>query len=261
MGYEVCFKFYEKAEKGYNTDEEKELKAKVGDPFEEITLEQLAGSIMAQFARRDIMVFDCEIIELSRKKINFKETDGGIIIKNKKYSFDKGAKVHCQDIVQDVTPPPPMSYQPPRPIPIAQPMRQIIPYDEEIQQQQQMQERIQQQQNLAPKRPRPSLAGRRPIRYEVYCPDKVLRVEAQKRGLAFTMHEKYPIYQELVGENVGVGYTYVTVDDNGHERRVHASHFQPETKGLIGPFAVDNDFGGMSMDGGNGNMPPMPQLR
>jgi len=248
MGFEVRYLFYEKAEKGYNTDEEKELKSKVGDPFEEITLEQLAGSIMAQFARRDIMVFDCEIIELSRKKINFKETDGGIIIKNKKYSFDKGAKVHCQDIVQEAPPAPQVAYQPPMAVPIqpAQPT-QLMTYDEEAKHNQAMQERIRYQQNLAPKQPAPALVGMRPIRHEIFCPDKVLRIEAKKRGLAFTMHNRYPIYEELVGENAGVGYTYVTVDDHGRKQRVHASHFQPETKGLIGPFSVDNDFGGMDV--------------
>lgn len=264
MGFEVCYKYYEKAEKGYDTDEEKEIKSKVGDPFEEISMEQLAGAIMAQFARRDIMVFDCDIIELSRKKINFKETDGGIIIKNKKYSFDKGAKIHCQDIVQDAPQHAPtpgmMPHQ--QQIPVAMPVQPQQPqalttYDEEFKQQQAAQ---------ALHKPRvknvPMLPGRKPLRYEVFCPDKVLRLEAQKRGLAFSMHQRYPIYEELMGESNAIGYTYLTVDDNGSEKKVHCSHFQPETKGLIGPFAVDNDFGGMSMDGGGvGEYGPPPTLR
>tara|TARA_Y100000034_G_scaffold106329_1_gene134951 strand:+ start:2175 stop:2891 length:717 start_codon:yes stop_codon:yes gene_type:complete len=100
MGYEVTYKYYEKAERGYKTEEEKDLKAKIGDPFEEVPMEKLAAAIMAQFARRDIMVFDADIVELTRKPIKFKETKGGVILKNKKYSFDQGTELHCENLVE-----------------------------------------------------------------------------------------------------------------------------------------------------------------
>ncbi len=100
MGYEVNYKYYERADRGYNTEEEKDLKAKIGDPFEDVPMEKLAAAIMAQFARRDIMIFDAEIVELTRKVIKFKETKGGIILKNRKYSFDQGSELHCENVVE-----------------------------------------------------------------------------------------------------------------------------------------------------------------
>lgn len=109
MGFEVKYAYYEKGDRGYNTEDEKELTSKVGEPFDDVTLEQLAGAIMAQFARRDIMVFDAEIYELAKKKISFKETNGGIILKNKKYSFDKGAALHCANVVETIAPEPQQS--------------------------------------------------------------------------------------------------------------------------------------------------------
>ena len=217
MGFEITYKFYEKAEKGYNVEEEKDFKAKVGEPFDEITLEQLAGSIMAQFARRDIMVFDAEVYELAKKQISFKEADGGIILKNKKYRFDRGTQLHCESVVEDL------------PSSEVEQSQAIIPYVEA--------------KPPAPvvgrKTPR-KLSGLAPMRYEVYNPERYLVDEARVRGLRFTIGARYPIYQERqLGDTAAHGFSYVTADDKGDRQVLHASHFQPESGGLIGDFDVD----------------------
>jgi hypothetical protein len=253
MGYEVLYKFYNKKEDepGYEMDSPEELKASVGDPFEEVTLEELAGAIMAQFARRDIMVFDAQIIELSRKEISFKETTGGIILKNKKYSFDQGTKLHVQDVVQAL----PSGVMPhealhPRPqpsiIPPITPQNSVIPYDEELALQEAKQAQADAAALLANKPPAPRIAGKTPLRYEVYDSDKILALEAAKRGYKFTQGQRYPVYEERVSPSHGM-YDYSTVDDAGQPRTVASNHFQPETKGqLIGDFQQDKEYGGLN---------------
>ena len=224
MGFEITYKFYERAEKGYNIEEEKEFRAKAGEPFDEITLEQLAASIMAQFARRDIMIFDAEVYELARKQISFKESDGGIILKNKKYRFDKGTQLHCETVAEDL----PAGVMP-HEADQSKADQSIIPY-------------VDQQKPPALKIPR-KLAGKTPLRYEIYNPERYLVAEARARGLRFTIGARYPIYQERpLGDTAAHGFSYVTADDKGNREVLHGSHFQPEGGGLVGDF---NDSSGV----------------
>ena len=98
MGYEVVYFFHPRDEEGnYQKNETKELKKKVGDAFEDVPLEKLASVVMSQLARRDIWVFDVKIQELVKKEISFKETKGGIVIKNKKFlEFDDNQILLCK---------------------------------------------------------------------------------------------------------------------------------------------------------------------
>ena len=52
---------------------------------------------MSQLARRDIWVVDVDILEFKRQKINFRETKGGIVIKNKKFSLDNDTNIIMQE--------------------------------------------------------------------------------------------------------------------------------------------------------------------
>ena len=85
MGFECCYYYHEKVDGDYNKEETKTFKKKVGDPFDDVPLEKLAASIMAQMARRDIWIVNVEIFELSKKPVNFKESKGGIVIKTKSF--------------------------------------------------------------------------------------------------------------------------------------------------------------------------------
>jgi len=49
--------------------------------LEEVPVEKLASAVMMQLARRDIMVFNVEISEFIKRKVSFKETKGGVLIK------------------------------------------------------------------------------------------------------------------------------------------------------------------------------------
>ena len=72
MGFEVCYSFHDRINGEYNKEEVKTFKKKVGDPFDEISLEKLASSIISQLARRDIWIIALDVYELSKKKVAFK---------------------------------------------------------------------------------------------------------------------------------------------------------------------------------------------
>lgn len=94
MGYVVEYWYYEEVEKGeYNKEEKKSGTINVGTPYEDVSLEQLAGKVMALMARRNILVFDVEIYEFAKKKVKFNESSDGIIVKNKKFKFDDGVRI------------------------------------------------------------------------------------------------------------------------------------------------------------------------
>jgi hypothetical protein len=94
MGFEITYYYKEATEVAGTYEEEVLMKtSKIGKFDEDVSLDILAGKIMAQLARRNILIVDIEIFEYTKKKINYKETDSGILIKNKKFSFDSGAMV------------------------------------------------------------------------------------------------------------------------------------------------------------------------
>jgi hypothetical protein len=168
---------------------------------------------MMQLARRDIMVFDVEIFEFTKKKISFKETKGGVLIKNKKFNLDGSVETVTYD--DDIPPPEylqPTQFQP------MQAQQQPVVVDSK-------------QNNQA-------------IRWEVFDPDPAL-IGMLTRKYRLSPKRKYPIFEEKtviqnVRDNVygGMtqipGYEYVIIDDAGQRIRVPSMHFMPESKGLIG---------------------------
>ena len=87
MGYEVIYYYQDKTKDGFS-EEIKSFKKRIGDPYEEFPIEKLSGAILLQLARRDIYVKNLEIFEITKKKIKFRETKNGIILNNKKFSFN-----------------------------------------------------------------------------------------------------------------------------------------------------------------------------
>jgi hypothetical protein len=215
MGFEVTFKYHERKEKGgYNTEETKELSREIGKTFEEVSLEKLAASIMMQMARRDIWVVDCDIVELTRKKVSFRETDGGVIIKNKKFTLDTIAnEVQCEDLAPQV-------------VDVARPTSQSVP-------QAPVQKQVAQP---------PDQLGA-PQRMEAYDPDPQLAKLNLVKG--FTPGKRYPIFKEMRDPREGqmgraLPMLYLTVDDSGKQRRVPQDYFVPVTAGL-GKFFEDGN--------------------
>lgn len=91
MGFEITFRYYERNEDGsYNTEEVKDFKKKVGKPYDETPLEQAAKVILAQLAKRNILVIGTDVQEFVKRDVSFKESaDGyGIILKGKKFTID-----------------------------------------------------------------------------------------------------------------------------------------------------------------------------
>lgn len=89
MMYEIKFFYYERNEdNSYDKNNLKNITKNIGGITDEIDIKEVAGVIMKQLARRDIWVETCEVYEYSKKQISFKETKGGIVLKNKKFLFD-----------------------------------------------------------------------------------------------------------------------------------------------------------------------------
>ncbi|RDJ35359.1 MAG: hypothetical protein DWQ19_11125 [Crenarchaeota archaeon] len=220
MGFEVVFHYHEEVEKGeYNYEETKTKTSKVGSPYEEVSLEVLAGRIMAQLARRNILVVDVEIYEFTKKKLNYREADDGVVIKNKKFKFDDGpvvveaaedAEENAETQLQKLLANPAIQ--------AALNSSGVKPHNTPA--------------AVSPSPPPPPSTGvKKALRQEIFDPDPVLLKDAKKRGLAFTVGKKYPIYSEKIGP---VGMVYEVKDDNGHNCRLADKFFLPPTAGLTG---------------------------
>lgn len=92
MGFEIKYK-YQNIVEGVVEESILEGSIKVGSPYEEVSLEMVAGKIIALMAKRKIQLGQIEVFEIVKKPINFKENEEGIVLKNKKFKFDDGAPV------------------------------------------------------------------------------------------------------------------------------------------------------------------------
>lgn len=198
MGFEVLYKYHERKDGVYDKEETKSLKKKVGDPFDDIPLEKLAGAIMAQLARRDIFVIEVEVVELSKKPISFKETNGGVVIKNKKFLFDASSNLIVQEI-QDTA---------------------EVPQIQNV--------AVEQPHNLVHNNGSPNLG--RPIDFVIFAPELPQMPEVKKKGLRLTPEKKYPVYAR---EQIGITTALKIVDDVGREQMISDVYFVPANIKLL----------------------------
>ena len=211
MGFEIKYFYKESSEFGQYKDEILSKTSKVGKFEEDVPLEVLAGKIMSQLARRNILIVDIEIYEYAKKKINYKETDSGIIIKNKKFSFDSGAILESglQDdeevsrILEDED--------------LLNKIKNAIGIQKES-------KKI----NLAKK---PTEVSKKFIRKEVYDPEIVTKHKVEQKGYKFTVGKAYPIFSEK--SLIGGVINYLTNDDSGREVEVAAECFVAQSSGLL----------------------------
>lgn len=236
MGFEITYKYYEEVSKGeYNKEEVKSKTVKVGSPYDDISLEILAGKVMAQLARRNILVTEVEIYEFAKKKISFKEASDGILIKNKKFSFDDGAVMKSEEISEE------------EPVQLSQ--------NSQNNSAQQLLNQLLANPAVAAVLNAgvmsvPGVAGStKPVikntdgniniapiinptqimRYEIYNPaDKIFVEDARKRGFHFTVGKKYPILAEKPARNMSVGMLYTTIDDKGKRQIMSDKFFTPD---------------------------------
>lgn len=100
MAYEITYFYHERnPEGGYNIEDKKELKRSIGKAYEDTPLSQVAKSILAQLARRDIWVVDVKLKELVKREVSFKESkDGfGIVLKGKKFTIQDTEGVQVEE--------------------------------------------------------------------------------------------------------------------------------------------------------------------
>ena len=210
MGYECILHYYEEVSKGeYNKEESKTKSIKIGSPYEDIPAEVLAGKLMAQLARKNMLIFDIEIFEFAKKKISYKETNDGILIKNRKFNFD-----------DDTT--------------IFNSVNSVQSEDEEVIEKVVVP-------NITAKTINPSVSSPpkldRPIRYEIFSPDDPLLLNSYRsEKMPFTLNQKYPIYSEKpAGNDIRLGMNYIVKDDKGDKRTVNDKFFTPIVR-------LSNDF-------------------
>lgn len=235
MGYEIVYRYKEATEApGVYSDEVKEKSAKIGKVTEDVGLDALAAKIMSQLARRNILIVDVEIWEYERKKVSYRETASGIVIKNKKFAFDAGKVAETCDWDE----PPQEEFKP-----LPEPSKELA------------------DRSCPLSSPRPAAA--RPMRHEVFDPDPIALHKAQQRGLKFTVGKKYPIHSE---NSLGTSVIYRTTDDRGREVDVGAEHFVAIGAGLAlqddGPTYVGAENQKEEVDlWGNYERVDMPDIR
>jgi hypothetical protein len=210
MGYEVKYQYHAKDENGeYNTDETKEGSIKVGTPYEDLPLDNLAGKVMSLLARRNILVTEIETYEYTKKKISFSEEENGIKIKNKKFKFDDGPPVQCseeynvKEQLQAIISAHPELLEGAAQTPTAPAQGSIRPVPTKV--------------DSTPHQSREQV-----IRREYYWPDDERWVNYARNtnpNMSFTLKKAYPIYAEKNepsdGQTIG-GILYKTRDDNGN---------------------------------------------
>lgn len=226
MGYELTFHYHEEISKGeYDRETTKTKNVKIGSPTDDIPMEAVASRIMAQLARRNILVVDVDIFEYTKKKLSYKETEDGILIKNKKYSFDDGVNLSCITVDEEEAP-------------VNNAVGQLMNNQQGLQQL--LAALLAGNQNIisdmakAPaKDSKPNLAVAAPVkalRHEIFDPfEKSLIEDSRRRGMMFTVGKKYPIINERADQRgIQFGMIYTTIDDTGKRYNLNDKFFTPQ---------------------------------
>lgn len=206
--FEIEFKYYkQKEDLDYNKDEPLVFKNKFGKVDEDYPREKLAKYILTQLARRDIFIYDVDIYEFTKKKVNFKLGKNGFSIAGNKFNNSDLAE-DC-NLENDVPTEPqeiPHAPSPHSPKPPVQENKFI---------------------NLASKLN--NSKTKKIIRKVAFVPP--LRMEKAKFPYKFTLNKIYPVYSERYVTN-GVGMYITTVDDNNDILEVIDEYFVPANAAL-----------------------------
>lgn len=235
MGYEIIYHYKESLSPGEYSEEIKQKTVKVGNAQEDIPLEGAAAKVMAQLARRNILIVEVEIYEFTKKKLSYKETDDGILIKNKKFRFDDGpvcvgTSSAEEDDLAEMLENPEMKTK----------LLALLNGTQTASAPTHV---------GAPRQQAPSLNGRRPKRMEVFDPDERNLAVAQSRGYRFKVGKAYPVLEEITRGMPPVSTTdYVTINDLGREVTVPAEFFMMQTAGLRYDGLVDDGRNGRPAD-------------
>jgi hypothetical protein len=237
MGYEVKYHYHDKTESGYDTDDVKIFTKRVGKSFEDASLGAVASAIIRQLARRDIWVVNVEIVEFVKKEISFRESKGGIVIKNRKFNFDSIS----QSIVED------------------EDVVVVVDDVDDV-----VEDTVDARSVPLPVNPPVAESLGRSLRKEFFNPQVPgLAQECQRRGYAFTVGNLYDIYKEYPDvRGLMHGMIYTVLDDNGKKREMNDKHFASDAilKGFENP-ATPRSAGGTGLNWQGAVSSDMPDLR
>jgi hypothetical protein len=258
MGYEIKLFFHPRKETGgYDLSVKEETVIKVGKPFDDTPLERLAGVVMSQMARRDVFVIaeETQVVELVRTDISFKECkDGkGIVLKNKKFSFNEAAQLVAEDMGQPDAPVAPTiqfvpqaQYQHPHEAVAAS--AAVVPHGQ-YQHPHEALAASRQQSSIEdlygnPSRPVPvartSGGPRKPVNqkrvlYKVYLePDSPYRNEIRRLPAKFSYDKDYPVHEVIPSPTGRLDAQRLAItDDTGKVVEVDEKYFTSAGVGLV----------------------------
>lgn len=223
MGFEISYEYK-------NSDQEnaeyQSTKMRVGKPTEDTPLEELAGRVMSIFAKRNCDVKNIEIYEYTKKKVNFRESDDGIFLKNRKFKFGHGPAITNDmdkgQLLKMITSDPEL---------VKELKKLILPGNEQRQAKQVLQ--THQTEEEAPQSHHPAGVAhlheaRKPIRYEIFNPDEFFRKAAE--NMKFKIGNKYPIFEEKMAPNPQMGMLYLVKNSDGEMQRISDRFFTPEIR-------------------------------
>ncbi len=203
--FEVEFKYYkQKEDLDYNKDEPLVFKNKFGKIDEDYPKEKLAKYILTQLARRDIFIYDVEVYEFTKKKVNFKLGKNGFSIAGSKFSNSDLAE-ECS-LENDVP-------AEPQAIPSSIKQNPTPPVQNNFQ-------------NLSR---RIENKPKKVLRRVAFVPP--LRMDKSKFPYKFTLNKIYPVYSERYNMN-GVGMIIMTTDDSDNVVEVNDEYFVPANAAL-----------------------------
>ena len=256
MGYELCFHYHEEVSKGeYDRETLHKKNVTIGSPTDDIPLGAVASRIMAQLARRNILVVDVEIYEYTKKKLSFKETSDGILIKNRKYSFDDGVNLSCVEVPDEPAVDPSVGHLMSNQQSLQQLLSALLAGNQNLV-----------AQGIVPaaaaKDSKPNLAvipaPSKYLRKEIFNPlEKAMIADCKKRGMNFTVGNLYPIINERLAPVAQAGMMYTTIDDEGKRFNLSDKFFTPTVNMEYGehfneefvPIATKTAHSGKAADG------------
>ncbi len=226
--YEITFHYHPRNEDDgkYNTEETltftKTVGKRSGKAVEEVPLEKVAVVVMGELARRDIWIVNVELYEFAKREVTFKETKGGIILKNRKFQFDQ---LHGELTSEEIE-------EYPQQVPNLQQQMPGIRPDIPIQ----FSDRATRQ---APMVQQPT----GPLRYEVFRPNREDLAVLQRQGLKLTLNKPYPVMKEVI-KGMMDPIHYQVNDDQGQPIEVSSLFFEPMRRGLVG-IGTDDPAGAL----------------
>ena len=227
MGFEITFYYHPKNNGVYDMEDLQEMKKRVGEPFEDIPLTDVFRNIMKQLSRRDILVKDVKIYELVKKEISFRETKGGIVIKNKKFLLDNEDNLTVQEITEATATNGsnlPMILPPPN-----NKVNIVAPVG-------------------------------RPIKFVALDPDERNLAKVRGSGLAFLPNKRYPVFLETPDPKQFGRHIYTMLDENKREITVFDDYFLNADQKMVQGFASTVDRGETKLYG-DYEKDSMPDIR